>query len=546
MKTIQYRRQPFLARAHEAVNLIRGKQPASNFKIADLQRLVSYVVKSERNRARGRMGNIRNEYDGARTGRTREDWAYDTDVPYNELQGKHGILVARSRNLYKNDSTYRAAINTLVTNTIGTGLRPKPKVLGLDGKPDKAINAALEKAFWKYARASEWDARRKFPFVGEGQRLALKTVLISGDFIMNAVNSRDGAFLPVMWQQCESDRLDTTSDYLQKQVWQGENVKQTIHGINLDEFGAPVSYLFKGINKAIPAKNIIHSFMSDRPEQYIGIPAAVAALDEVFDKQDLMEDYVLKSRAIAKVLWWLSNEMDDDIPKADDQDADSIIGLEPLSQIRTDKEPMPMKMPDSVSDTVGPLVKMLQHGVCSCMGTSYTTVTRDMDGVNFAASKFIDIQEWRFFSMLKDWFIGDYCDPFYEKFVLLSVASGQVPGISPTIFARDPYRYYEVEWTGNGKADVDPLKDIQADNEGLKTGVFTLSYCVGKRGEDLDDHIEQLRAEREKLKDAGLEDLITVQQGKTIPAQAIDPNMDTTVIDNTGTIDELIPAQTGA
>ncbi len=520
-----------MARAREAINLIRGKQQVAGYRVQDLQRLVSYVVKSERNSRRFR--NEAGTYDGARTGRTREDWGYGTDVPYNELSGAHSILVARSRNLYKNDSTYRAAINTIVTNTIGTGLRPKPKVLDKNGKPDKVINAAIEKAFWRYARRQEWDARKKMCFVGEGQRLALKTVLISGDFIMNAVSSRDGAFLPVMWQQCEADRLDTVHDMLLKQTWQSENIKQTIHGINQDEFGAPVSYYFKGISKPIPAKNIIHNYMTDRPEQYIGLPAAVAALDEVFDKQDLMEDYVLKSRAIAKVLWWLSTKADDDIPKADDQDADEVIGLEPLSQMRTEEMPELFKMPDSIGDTLQPLVRMLQHGVCANLGTSYTTVTRDMDGVNFAASKFIDIQEWRFYSMVKDWLVDDFCDPFYEKAVLLMVLSGEIPGVTPAIFARDPYRFYDVEWTGNGKADVDPLKDISADNEGLKSGVFTMAYCVGKRGEDLDEHIEQLRIEREKLAEAGLDDLIERQAG----TKAAMPETE----DNTGTLDEPLP-----
>jgi lambda family phage portal protein len=524
MRAIAHKPQPFLARAREAFGLLRGKQQASNYRVQDLQNLVQYVIKSERNRNFARNG-FRNEagtYDGARTGRTREDWGYATDVPYNELSGAHGILVARSRNLYKNDSTYRAAINMVVTNVIGTGLRPKPKVLGKDGKPDKTINKAIEKAFWKYARRQEWDARKKMHWVGEGQRLALKTILVSGDFIMNAVTSRDGAFLPVMWQQTESDRLDTTHDMLLKQTWQSENIKQTIHGINLDEFGAPVSYLFKGISSAVPAKNIIHSFMaSDRPEQYIGIPAAVAALDEVFDLQDLKEDYVLKSRAIAKVLWWLSTKMDDGIPNAGDQDADSVIGLEPLSQMRTEEAPELLKMPDSVSDTVLPLVEMLQHGICSNLGTSYSTVTRNMKGVNYAASQGVDNVEWKISSMVRDYFIDDYCDPFYEKAVLLMIIKGEIPGVTPTVFAKNPYDFYEVEWFGNGRLNVDPLKDIQADNEGLKSGAYTMHYVVGKRGGDFDEHTDTLMEERAVLKEKGLEDLIERQAGtKTMPEAA--------------------------
>jgi lambda family phage portal protein len=512
----------FGSRIKESFNLLTGRQKTPHYSIRDYNRIVNYVMKSERHNSGMRLRNSQSGYDAGRTGRVMGDWDATNDMPYTELATYTKKMRARSRDLYRNDATYRSAINTIVQMVVGTGLRPKPKVLDKNGKPDKAINKSIEDAFWKYQRRGEWDARHKMPFVGEGQRLALRTVLVSGDYILNAVSAPGEAYLPVKWQQCEIDRLDDSQDIFIRTETESENVKQTLHGINLDEFGVPVSYRFKGISKAIPAKNVIHSYMVDRPEQYIGAPAAAAALSNLRTKHNIVEDYALKSEAIAKVLWFLSNE-NTESPGIDDTDSNDVLELDSLSQMRGEKAPEAIKMPDSVNDTIGPLVRLLMDGVCSVLGTSYTTVTRNMDGVNFAASKFIDIQEWRAFTILKDWLIADLCDPFWEKFVLNCVITGKISGLTPTTFLKDPYRYYECAWTGNGKQDVDSLKDISADNEGLKTGIFTLSDVIGKRGEDFDDHIETIRMEREKLIEAGLEDLIFAQSGTTKSA-TIDPN----------------------
>jgi lambda family phage portal protein len=417
---------------------------------------------------------------------------------------------------------YRAAINTIVTNVIGAGLRPKPKVTGVDGRPAAEINRALEKAWWKYSRRDEWDARKKMPFVGEGQRLALKTILVSGDYILNAVASRPGAFLPVMWQQCEIDRLDTSSDSFKRDTWASENIKQSLHGINFDEFGAPVSYKFKGVDVPVSAKNIIHSYMIDRPEQYAGVPAAAAALLSSYTRNNIIEDYSLKSEAIARILWHLSLD-NIDSPGEDDTDSDSVLDIPQMAQMRGEKAPEQLKFPDNVNDTVGAVVRMLIDGLCSTLGTSYTTVTRNMDGVNFAASKFIDIQEWRSYGILRDYIIDDAFNPFWEKFVIQMVVKGEIPGVSPALFAKDPYRFFEVLWMGNGKQDVDPMKDISADNEALRTGVKSFSQVIAERGGDVEEVIEQIREDRERMRSAGLEDLITTQNQQTVVREEKEP-----------------------
>jgi lambda family phage portal protein len=499
---IRHSKPSFGNRLKEAVRLVAGKQNAPAWKVRDLNNIVNYAIAKTKHETSARK--FKNEYSSAGEGRLREDWDTRTDTPYTELNSKHIKIVSRSRDLYKNDSTYRGAINTIVDNVIGAGLWPKPKAKGADGKLNTELNKKLEYYFTLYAKQNQWDARKKFTYVGDGQRLIFRTILLSGDVFMNAVkNNSENPVLPISWQIFEIDRLDNVRDTFVRNNFDSKEVAQTVHGINIDKYGAEASYWIKGISKPIPAGQILHSCMVDRPEQYIGLPAAVAALADIYDKHDLMEDYVLKSRAIAKVLWFLSNE-NDQIPYANDGDSSSGLEIDSLSQMRGDKAPEQIKMPDSVSDTIQPLVKMLTHGITSGLGTSYTTVTRDMEGVNFAASKFIDIQEWRHYTALKDYFIYDHCNPFYENVIKYLGVSGKVPEMNSEFYRKNPEMLLDVEWVGNGKQDVDPLKDITADIEGLRNGIFSLEDCVTKRGKDLDEHLDKLQEIREKLTSRGL------------------------------------------
>lgn len=442
-----------------------------------------------------------NGYDAGSTGRLREDWGTSTGLPYDLYGTSRTKIVARSRKLYVDDYVYRAAINSVVANVVGAGLFPKPKVRLPNGDLNAEINTAIENAFWKYSKRRNWDSREKYPFIGDGQRLILKTALLSGDVFMNAVAKASGGF-KIAWQLFEIDRLDDAKD-MYKNTEYAPKAKETKYGINLDEYGKEISYNIKGIEKPIPANNIIHAYMTDRPEQHTGMPAAISALTTIFDSHDLKEDFVLKSRAISKILWFLSNRNYDN-PGSSDTDENNYVSLDPLSQMRGDQRPDDIRFPDNVNDTIQPLVRLLSHGICASLGTSYTSVMRDMEGVNFAASKWVGIQEQIAFRVLRDWFTYDVCAPFYEKAVEQFVLMGMIPGLSFAQFVADYDNYTEADWVGSGREDVDPLKDMSADIEAVRNKILTYEDVWSKRGYDSDDQLKKLKNEMDAFDKAGL------------------------------------------
>ena len=152
---------------------------------------------------------------------------------------------------------------------------------------------------------------------------------------------------------------------------------------------------------------------------------------------------------------------------------------------------------------------------------------RDMEGVNFAASQHVDIQDWRATKVLRDFFIEDFCNPFYERFLKLDIALGRT-SISPADYLKEPWRFEEVEWVGAGKQSVNRLQDIQATTEAVKIGAMTLGDAVTTTlGRDLNDHLDLLQAEREDIERRGLEDIIPTANKAPAPAQNNTNNQDT-------------------
>ena len=55
---------------------------------------------------------------------------------------------------------------------------------------------------------------------------------------------------------------------------------------------------------------------------------------------------------------------------------------------------------------------------------------------------------------------------------------------------------------------MDPLKEAQAAEVGLKNGIITYSDLYASEGKDWEESLEQRKREQDKIKDLGLEEVI--------------------------------------
>ena len=445
----------------------------------------------------------RMHYDSAKTGRTRTDWGITTDTPYNDSKADILKLIARSRNAYDNDPIFSQAIDSIINNTICTGMRPQPMVMKQDNKPNKMINKALADGWRRYN--DEWDRREMITFY-EAQRLSLTTTAVSGGILSNTVQAVKGKLLPIAKQLIEPDRLQISKDAYHVTKDNLTPKRQILHGVEVDEYGKPVRYWLKGLSKPVSAINMHHAFIHKRPEQHIGIPWGAAVLDSVWDMHQLHEDTLIKSRALADVVWWMNSDTSNAFSKTGDKDDDENRILEELMFLRTPNEPKIIKGDDTITQAVQPLSRMVLHSICSGLGTSYMTVTRDLEGGNFAASRSIIIEERRYYRALQKWFAKAFCQPEWTDFVYWMVFTGQVPGLTIDLYLRNPHKYTQCWWKPESWDWVDPYKDTNADVLMKKNRLATDAELLAKNGKDVESHYKQLQEEKELRKKYDIEE----------------------------------------
>jgi lambda family phage portal protein len=448
--------------------------------------------------------NVRSQYDAAKVNRTRANWPISNNTPYRNIAPDLDKLIARSRYAYDNDPIYFAAINTLVSNIIGQGLKVKAAVILKNGQPNNPVNKALDEAWVRYS--DEWDRRNMMTFE-DAQALAFRTMILSGGVLTNTVRSDGKTLLPIAKQLIEPDRLDSSHDVEAVTITRNTPAKQTLHGINVDEYGQPQSYWILGVENAISANNINHTFLHERPEQYMGIPWGRTALDPIWDIHQLHEDTLIKSRALADFVWWMDPGSDPWSADGDkDENGNAII--EQLGFLKTPNKPEVIRGDDTITSSVQPLTRMILNSVAPGFGLSYMTITKDLTDVNFAASRNVTMDERRMYRIHQKLWSRSFLQIEWADFVYYCVLMGIVPQLTMDKYLSNRYVYTRCAWQAEGWDWVDPMKDSNADIAMKDAGLTTDQDLLGKRGKDLETHYQQLAKEKEMRKKYGIEERV--------------------------------------
>ena len=442
----------------------------------------------------------RASYDTARVDRTRADWGYTTGTPYDQISSGLDKLIGRSQKAYRDDSNFKAAIDSITNNVVGTGLRPKANVRNASGKPVKTINADLERGWARYK--DEWDRRGQIDF-NEGQRLAFRTVMVSGSILSNTVKAKGGTLVPIAKQLIEPSRLDSDKDWERVDEENNKPASQILHGIALDPYGSPVAYYFNGVDTPVSADSIICAYIQSRPEQYIGVPWGHAGLDDIWDIHQLREDTLIKSRTIADLALWLRSS-DEAWGKDGDKDEDENRLIEKMSVIQTENKPEVIQFDDNVQEAVTDYTSKILHSAVSSLGTSYTSVTKDMEKVSFASANFVKTEEHNTFRVLQRFFATTYLDKEWADFVWWMVLTGQVRGLDARRFMQNPWLYTQVKWFSDGWENVNPLQGAQTEDLLVKSGLKSLRRSLADRGVTLEEHFAELGEEKAMIEKAGL------------------------------------------
>lgn len=430
-------------------------------------------------------------------------WAPRAADAVSDINCDLPTLRARSRDLGRNAPIAGGAINTMVTNVIGTGLTLQPQpdrdVLGLSDQDAEAWAATARREWCLWSESRDCDITRAQNFY-ELQALIFRSALESGDVfvLLPSVERQDSPYTLAL-QVIEADRVCNPGLVADTAKISG--------GVELDEHGAPVAYhvcrqhpgslLRRSEFKwdRIPAfgqqsgrRNVLHLFDKRRADQIRGVPilapvieplkqlqrytdaelqaAVISGLFAVFVKMDPeafqdMFDQDGKTAYLNSAMRWdgtiNGSSMDSGGGKA--------INLLPGEEVDSSN-------PGRPNAAFDPFVQAILRQVGALLELPFEILIKHYTS-SYTAARAAMLDAWRFFRGRRDWIASGITQPVYEALLDEGVARGRVAAAGYFADAAIRKAWRTAAWIGDGPGSVDPVKEVTAAEKRIDLGIST-------------------------------------------------------------------------
>jgi capsid protein len=146
-------------------------------------------------------------------------------------------------------------------------------------------------------------------------------------------------------------------------------------------------------------------------------------------------------------------------------------------------------------------MKQQLRGACAATGVPYEVLTGDMTGLNDRVMRVLLGEFRRRVSAWQHQIVAfQMCRRVWIWWFDAAVRSGALP-ISPADYQANRERYTAVKWMPQGWPYINPVQDIEAAREAVRSGFSTRSAEVSERGEDA-EVIDAAQAADNKRADA--------------------------------------------
>lgn len=340
------------------------------------------------------------------------------------------------------------------------------------------------------------------------QVLHHRSQFLSGSSITRFQIRKGSAAVPLKLQMIEPEYQDV--------FFRGADAQQDVnYGIKFED-SKPVEYYFlrsridttpePGVNPfqriVIPADEILHSFMREHPNQWLGIPFLSPILITLYELDDLADATLAKQKAAQAITWIVENTNPLNMTPvgaptlAKDKDANDRVVFRASGtnvQYLNKGERLSSVQSADIGTNLVPFMEVELRRIASALGLPYYQLTGDYKGIDFSTLRGIAIELRNRIEYTHQFFtIPTLMAPLAAKFkALASLRDSKLLDARPTY---QMPRFY----------GVDELKDIQADLLEVQSGVSTLQSKLDERHTTF----EEVIADRERIKELGLDHIL--------------------------------------
>jgi len=469
-------------------------------------------------------------------------WDYASASPQQDIDANLKTLRERSRSLYYTSPVATSAVNRNLVHIIGSGLRVSPKIawrrLGITKERADEIAADVKFKFNMWAESKDCDVTGQNNFY-ELQQIGVLTWLLGGEFFGLPAYIDNGHPIDLCVRLVEGDLccnpggLSGTAGIDQTCAESGNRIR---NGIEIDAQGRVVAYHFvTGYRDQIanrewvrvPARgsetgnpNVLHVFNAIRPTQYRGVPYLAPVIESIKQLTRYTEAEIMAAVINGLFSVFITSEdggmpdfgdesainPDGGYPEGDDPISDDELALgngnmgflKPGESVQVVDAKRPNTNFDGFTDAMAKQIGAALNVPAELLLMKFTA--------SYSASRGALLEAWNFFSLNRDWFAADFCQPVYEMWLAEAVSKGLVD--MPGFFADEYTRaaWCGASWTGPAPGQLNPTVEVNAAVAKMAAGLSTGEReALAMNGSDYAENIEQLATERELRVDQGLE-----------------------------------------
>lgn len=437
----------------------------------------------------------RRSYAGARVTNLTASWAAPNTSGDVEVFRDLVMLRNRSRDLARNNPLVRKYLQMLRKNVVGPhGIRLQVRARDPNGQLDNWANNTIESEWALWSKRGNCDVTGRLSWV-DVQSQVVQSVARDGEVLVRLVRGYANRWRFAV-QLIEADHLDVRFNDVSR------NIRM---GVEYDEWGKPIAYHLLtrhpgdtiGMQidvrrERVPADELLHVFVADRPSQNRGVPW----LHSVILSSQMLNGYkeaelVAARMAAAKAGFYIKDGGDQFA--ADDYD-----GATPVQEIEPgmieilpggwDFKPYDPQHPTTAFDT---FTRSVTREIASGLDVNYHMLSGDLENVNYSSIRAGTLDERDTWRTLQQFYIEHLCQPVYEAWLEMTMLSG---AINLPVAKFD--KFTQTQWQPRGWAWVDPQKDMTAQIAAIKAGLKTAAQVASETGQDIEEIYAQLAQEK--------------------------------------------------
>ncbi|KZL21953.1 phage portal protein [Pseudovibrio sp. Ad37] len=458
--------------------------------------LFSPTRAAKRYASRATLANLRRLYEGAQKGRLSDGWRSSNTAADSEITAAGGLLRERMRDLVRNNPLAAQAVQVLVNNMVGPGIRPRAAT------SNKARNKKIDKLWNEWAKAC--DAHGHTDFHGL-LSLAVREMIEGGEvFALKRPQRSSKGKVPLQIELREADHLDTSrlSEAKDNSIRQGIEYdkagRRTAYWMFPDHPGDTTSAFTRRLESIrIPADMVAHLFERQRVQSR-GVPWGTPAMTALRDLGDWQLAEMVRKKTEACLVGVVLGEDGDGgasvAPTVEDADGNQIEQFSPgmIAYARGGKD-IRFNTPGH-SGGIAEWNRVQMHIIASGFRMPYALMTGDLSQANFSSNR-AGLNEFRRMVDQVQWhiIIPMFCERIWAWFIEAAFTAGLTD--TPDIPA---------EWAPPKFESVNPKQDAETDLIETRSGFTSLPQQIAKRGYDPREVVEEQAAFLKETDDLGL------------------------------------------